>query len=42
MKPPGRMATDGDAEMKWCDRLQQLPVYQLHAAAFDRESSTES
>ena len=28
--------------MKRCASLQQLPVYQLHAAAFDRESSIES
>ena len=36
------MATEGDAEMKRCASLQQLSVYQLHAAAFDRESSIES
>ena len=28
--------------MKWRATLQQLPVYQLHAAAFDRKSSIES
>ena len=37
-----KKATDGDAEMKWCASLQQLPAYQLHAAAFDHESSIES
>ena len=36
------MATEGDGEMKRCASLQQLPVYQLHVAAFDRESSIES
>ena len=36
------MATEGDGEMKRCASLQQLPVYQLQAETFDRESSIES
>ena len=35
------MATEIDSETKRCASLQQLPVYQLHAAAFDHESSIE-
>ena len=42
MKLPGRKATVGDGQMKQCASLQQLTVYQLHAAAFDHESFIES
>ena len=41
MKLPGRMVTEVDSETKRCASLQQLPVYQLYAAAFDRKSSIE-